>query len=163
MTINTIFGNSGSQKFGFLMSVNAVTVIFLTFVIINLTKKYRSLTNMIIAGLFYAIGFGSIALIKGSFSLFIISTILWSIGEIISATNKGTYIANNSPKNFRARFSAVDNISSALGGAIGTSLVGAYMDFHGLTAVWSLVFILACIGSFLMLILHIFTYMNKSL
>lgn len=161
MTLNNIFTNSGSQKYGFLMSINALTVIFLTFIVINLTKKYKPLTNMVASGVFYAIGLGSIGLIGGSYPLFIISTILWTIGEIISATNKGVYMANNSPKNFRARFSAVDNLSSALGGAIGTSLIGTYMDFYGVNAVWPLIFIIASFATFLMLLLHIFTFMKK--
>lgn len=42
-------------------------------------------------------------------------------------TNFGTYIANNSPRNYRPRFSALSNISSSIGGALGTSLMGVYI------------------------------------
>ena len=157
MMMNKVFNESGSRHFGTLMSVNALTVLFLTFVVIGLTKKFKTLTNMISAGLFYAFGFGMIGLIGGNFHLYIFSTILWTIGEILSATNKGVYIANNSPKNFRARFSAIDNLTSSIGAALGTLLIGKFMDHHSIDFVWPLIFLVVFIGTCLMAILRLYS------
>lgn len=159
MMMNKVFSENGSKNFGYLMSANAMTVIFLTFIIISITKKFKTLTNMIAAGLFYAVGFGMIGIIGGNFYLYIISTILWTIGEILSATNKGVYIANNSPKNFRARFSSIDNLTSSIGAALGTFLMGKFMDNHDINDVWPLIFIVVLIGACLMGVLRM--YSNK--
>lgn len=155
MMMNKVFNEKGPAKFGYLMSTNALTVIFLTFIIIGITKKFKTLTNMVSAGLFYAVGFGMIGIIGGNFYLYMFSTVLWTIGEILSATNKGVYIANNSPKNFRARFSSVDNLTSAIGAALGTFLIGKFMDHHAIEEVWSLLFIVVSIGTCLMAVLRI--------
>lgn len=156
ITMNNIFTINGSKNYGYLMSINAITVIFLTFIIIGITKKVKSLMNIIIAGIFYMIGFGMIGIIGNSFPLFIISTILWTLGEILNVTNNGVYIANNSPKNFRARISAVSNLTYALSMALGTSVVGKYMDHNGINQVWSLIFVVIFIGTCLMAVLHLY-------
>lgn len=156
LMMDKVFIESGATKFGFLMSLNACTVIFLSVFITSFTKKLHTLTNMIIAGILYAIGFGMIGIIN-SFPLFMLSTILWTIGEILTVTNFGVYVANNSPANYRARFSAVGNLSWATGAALGTSLIGKYIDLAGIASVWPLTFILACVATLLMGVLYIYS------
>ena len=72
MTINEVFKANGPSNYGYLMSINAVTVVFLTVIIITITKRFKTLLNVIFAGIFYMIGFGMIGVIGESFSLFII-------------------------------------------------------------------------------------------
>jgi predicted MFS family arabinose efflux permease len=156
MMMNEVFKKNGATYYGYLMSTNAITVILLTVLVIAITKRFKTLVNLIIAGIFYMIGFGMIGIIGTSFSLFIFSTILWSIGEVIAATNNGVYLANNSPKNFRARIGGVSNLLHALSNAVGTSVVGRYIDSYGINEVWSLVGIVVFIGIILMTILHIY-------
>jgi MFS family permease len=141
MMLNKVFPDQGPTYYGFLMSVNAITVIVLTIFIISLTKRFKPLVNIIFSGIFYMVGFGMIWVIH-SFWLYAISTALWTIGEILNMTNFGVYIANNSPKNFRARFNAVSSLSFSLGSTLGSSVMGAYVDYAGLDAVWPLVFVL---------------------
>ncbi|MDP4087880.1 MAG: MFS transporter [Bacillota bacterium] len=160
MMMNKVFKENGSGNFGYLMSVNALTVLLLTFIIIGITRRFKTLSNMISAGLFYAIGFGMIGIIRGNFELYIFSTILWTIGEILSATNKGVYIANNSPKNFRARFSSVDNLTSSIGSALGTYLIGRFLDHHAIEQVWTLIFVVVLMGTCLMAILRLYGKRN---
>jgi MFS family permease len=160
MTMNKLFLGNGPSQYGFLLSVNALTVIFLTIIILEITKKFRPLTNIILGGIFYTIGFGMIGLIH-SFSLFILSTILWSIGEILIVTNFNVYLANNSPKNFRARINAVGNLSWSAGGALGTSIMGFYINGFGIDKVWPLVFVISCISVGLMLMLQLYNLKIK--
>lgn len=155
LMINKLFLEKGAQYFGYLMSVNALTVITLSVIIIKLTKKNHSLTNVIIAGIFYAIGFGVIGIIR-AFPLFVLSTICWTIGEILMATNVGVYLADKSPVNFRARLSAVGNLTQAAGAVLGTSLMGKYISLAGINAVWKLTFELALVSAVLILALRLF-------
>lgn len=156
MMMNEVFKENGAANYGYLMSTNAITVIFLTVLVIAITQRFKTLVNIIIAGVFYMIGFGMIGVIGNSFLLFMASTILWTIGEVIAATNNGVYIANNSPKNFRARISGVSNLTNAFSKAVGTSVVGKYIDSYSINKVWELVFIVVFIGIVLMTILHMY-------
>jgi MFS family permease len=145
LTTDSVFGSTGASKFGFLMSTNAFTVLFCTVAVTSLTKHLKPLVNITIAGIFYAFGFGMLGLIN-SFPMFILSTIIWTIGEILVVTNFGVYLADNSPSNFRARFNAVGSLSWAIGAAFGTSIAGKFIQEIGLNYIWPLTFILSILG-----------------
>lgn len=149
ITLNNQFNENGAKVFGYLMSVNAITVIVFTAFITVLTKKYHQLTNMVLAGVAYAIGFGMIAFINGYIS-FMISTIIWTMGEILSSISSGVYLANNSPSNYRARINAISSMGWFIGSAISTSFSGAYIEMHGSKNIWILTFILSAVGAILM-------------
>lgn len=145
LTADAIFGESGASKFGILMSINAFTVLFCTVGVTSLTKRFRPLINITIAGIFYAVGFGMLGLVN-SYPLFITSTIIWTIGEILVVTNFGVYMADNSPSNFRARFNAVGSLSWSVGAALGTSVAGKFIEEIGLNYIWPLTFVLSIAG-----------------
>lgn len=154
MMLDNVFGSSGAGNFGIIMSFNALTVLVMTMFISHATRKWKPLSSIAFAGLMYALGFGMIIFIR-TLPLYILSTIIWTIGEIMIVTNFGVYIANNTPQNFRARFNAVTSLSWAAGAAMGTSLMGRYMDYFGIEAVWPLVFTLALLGSLGIYLLNI--------
>jgi len=156
MMLDSAFGSSGASNYGIIMSFNAVTVIVMTMFISSVTRKWKALSNIAMSGLMYAIGFGMVAFIR-SMPLYMLSTIIWTIGEIMMVTNFGVYIANNTPQNYRARFNAVASLSWAIGAAIGTSLIGRYMDYFGVKAVWPLMFFLGLMGAAGMYLLKIRT------
>lgn len=156
MMLDSVFGSSGASNFGIAMSFNAVTVITMTMVITHAIRKWKPLSAMAISGLLYAIGFGMITFIR-TMPLYILSTVIWTIGEIMIVTNFGVYIANNTPQNYRARFNAVSSLSWAIGAALGTSLIGRYMDYFGVQAVWPLIFFLGLLGSAGMYLLKVKT------
>jgi MFS family permease len=154
--LDSLFLTQGPEKFGLLMSVNALTVLILTMWVTHITKRFKHLTNMVIAGVLYAIGFGMVGQIR-TFYMFMISTVLWTLGEILMATNFGVYIANHSPRNYRARFSALSGLNKAIGGALGTSLMGLYIGLNGIKAVWNLTFVLSCTAAILMFLLSVYS------
>jgi len=145
LTTDEAFGESGASKFGVLMSINAFTVLICTVAVTSFTKRLKPLMNIALAGVFYAVGFGILGLID-SFPMFILSTIIWTIGEILVVTNFGVYLADNSPSNFRARYSAIGSLSWSIGGALGTSIAGKFIQETGLRYIWLLTFILSVIG-----------------
>ncbi|WP_291634292.1 MFS transporter [Clostridium sp.] len=157
--LDYVFGSRGAENYGILISFNAMTVLVMTIFITSKIRKWHPLSAIAIAGILYAIGFGMITFIQ-SMPFYILSTLIWTIGEIMVVTNFGVYIANNTPQNFRARFSAVTTLSFAIGAALGTSLMGKYMDILGVKAVWPLIFFLSLFGAVGMYILKIKTEEN---
>ncbi|MBH1940570.1 MFS transporter [Mobilitalea sibirica] len=146
LTADLVFGEAGASRFGLLMSINAFTVLFCTVAVTTVTKNLKPIINITIAGIFYAIGFGMLSFIQ-SYPMFILSTIIWTLGEILVVTNFGVYMAENSPSNFRARFSAVGSLSWSIGGALGTSIAGSFIELNGLKSIWLLSIILSLFGA----------------
>lgn len=81
ITLNAQFNNESAKLLGYIMSINAVTVLVLTIFIGFITKRNHQLTNMAFTGILYAIGFGMIGYID-NFNFFIISTIILSLIHI---------------------------------------------------------------------------------
>jgi MFS family permease len=132
--------------------VNCLEVIFLTTVITLLTRKLRAVYNVAIAGIFFGVGFGMLFFVK-SFWLFIISTLIWTVGEIINATNIGVYLANHTPISHRGRFNSMINIISGTGGALSPYLMGGFIAANGVTRVWPVMFFASLTAAFLMFLL----------
>jgi len=157
--LDYIFGDSGARNYGILISFNAIAVVSMTIFVTSKIRKWHPLSAIAMSGILYAIGFGMITFIH-TMILYILSTLIWTIGEIMIVTNFNVYIANNTPQNFRARFSAITSLSWAIGAALGTSLMGQYMDIFSVQAVWPLVFFLGLFGAAGMYILKIKTEKN---
>ncbi len=159
VTLNEIFNDQGAVLFGYLMSINAITVLVLTALITMITKKNNQLTNMIFAGILYAIGFGMIGY-ANSFVFFIISTVIWTMGEILTSISSGVFVANYSPCNYRARLNAVTTIGYSAGAAVSTAFSGVYIDSHGVRGIWSIVFLVSAVASIGMFFLK--KYMERA-
>lgn len=154
MLVNGLFGKTnGPEIYGSLMSVNAIVVITMTTIMINITKNFKPVQNLSFAGVFYAIGFGMMFFIR-SYPLFMVSTIMWTIGEILISTNTGVYIANHTPESHRGRFNGIFNVINGLGHALGPVLMGGYIAIFTIRAVWPLIFVIALAGAALMYALY---------
>lgn len=151
----TFGDNLGPEYFGYLMSFTGFVVITLTIPVIKATAKIRPVVNIAIAGVFYAVGFGMLGFVS-SFWLFLLSGLIFTIGEIIEATNAGVYVANHSPINHRGRFNAIIPLVTGMGATFGPKIFGEYIDSYGLTSMWVLCFVLSMISSIFMLWLRVF-------
>ncbi|NRT75391.1 MFS transporter [Clostridium beijerinckii] len=160
ITLNAQFNNESAKLLGYIMSVNAVTVLVLTIFIGFITKRNHQLTNMAFTGILYAIGFGMIGYID-NFNFFVISTIIWTLGEILSSISSGVYVANNSPSNYRARLNAIMNLGRFLGTALSTFFSGAYIQVYGYKTLWFLIFFISIISGILMFVLKIFSVKSE--
>jgi len=146
IVLNEVFGNDGARNYGFLMSLNAVTVLVLTMLISHATHRWHPLSSITLTGLLYAVGFGMIGLIS-DLPLFMLSTLVWTVGEILIVTNSGVFVASYTPQNYRARFNAAMSLSWCAGSVIGTSGMGVLMNMIGIRNVWAVVFFFGLAGA----------------
>jgi len=154
--IKEVFGmENGSKIFGTLMTTNAIVVVAMTVFITNITKKIRPILNISLAGIFCAVGFGMLYFSK-LFTLFILSTVIWTIGEILNVTNSGVYIANHTPMSHRGRFNSILPLISGAGWALAPYIMGGFIEKNGVRMVWPVTFILAIGSGLLMFVLYIF-------
>jgi len=162
LQITKAFGSGvGSKYFGFVMATNGITIIILTTFIIKITMKIPPVLNIAIAGIFYAIGFGMLGFVN-SFPLYILSAVLYTIGEILEATNAGVYIANHSPMNHRGRFNAIIPLITGVGASVGPYVFGRFLDAYGTEKLWVMCFVLLMISSVFMKWLRSFEIKQES-
>ena len=104
--LESIFGSKGTIFYGNLMTLNLGLLIFITLFFTSFFKKLNPVINVCISGILYAAGFGIIYTAE-TFLLFIISTIIWTFGQIINFIYSYVYMAEHSPITHRGRFSAL--------------------------------------------------------
>ena len=153
LQLGDIFGENAAIKFGWLMTVNTVLCSIMPMFLAPLFKKIKPSLCISLGGILYFIGFGMIYKIN-SFPLFIISTVLWTFGEILVATNTSVYIASQAPSTHRGRFNSIFPIIRKLGFIFGPFIAGIYVENLGIRNLWLLIGGLAFVGGILMYSLY---------
>lgn len=142
------------------MSVNCIVVVLMTTLLTTLTKRFKPILNTAFAALTYAIGFDMLYLIQ-QYSMLLLSTFIWTVGEILSTTNFQVYIADHSPITHRGRFNAVITFISRSGYTICPAVMGLYINKRGLTTSWLVIALLAVFSALCMLLLFVVEGLSK--
>ena len=150
---SALFGERGPGTFGLLASMNGLAVITLTTVVLHLTRRLAPVLTVALSGLFYAAGFGLIGLV-GSLPWLLLSTLIWTLGEILGATSTGAYIAGHSPLTHRGRINAIAPIIMWSGFAAGPPLAGRLAERFSLAVIWPWTFILSLAAALLLALLY---------
>ncbi|HLW21735.1 MAG TPA: MFS transporter [Sphaerochaetaceae bacterium] len=148
-----LYGEMGATLYGSIMSLNAIVVVLSNAFIVMFLRKFHPLRNIALAGLLYAIGFSCLGLVQQPHWFFVLATI-YTLGEVIDATNTHYYIANNTPISHRARFSAILPVIMGIGHAVAPLVGGQISSRYGLELLWILVGITALTGTIGVLILY---------
>ncbi len=149
LQLESLFGDRGAQSFGWVMTVNAVTVLLMTPFIIAITKKIHAIFNVAMAGGLFVIGFGAIYWASNLW-VFLATTIVWTFGEILSSTNANAYIASHSPQSHRARINSILPLVFGMGFGLAPMIMGQFIETYSIQNAWLLVMMLSATGAMLM-------------
>ena len=133
--LKSSFGSEGPVLYGSMMTFNAVIVILGTTLIIGLTKNMKPIIATLIAAVLYAVGFGGIYFGQ-VYYIIIITAFIWTVGEILGATNIDVYIAAHTPMSHRGRINSIVPIIMGAGHAISPYLMGQFIEHNSIRLVW---------------------------
>ncbi|MBN2658726.1 MAG: MFS transporter [Spirochaetales bacterium] len=140
LLLESRMGDGGARFFGIIMSANAVTVLVLTPLLTSVLHRVKPLVNMSLGQLCYAVGFGMLFLPYDNPGFYLISTVIWTLGEILNVINSGVFVANHTPVNYRGRFSAWFATSRTIGNTSGPLISGLILNSMGVSAIWLISF-----------------------
>jgi MFS family permease len=136
LQMNQLFGSLiGPERYGWIMTVNAVTVLLMTAFVTRWTLTWSRSVNMALGMVFYVIGFGVYAFCS-SFALFLAATFIWTIGEILLATNGNVFVNQHAPASHRGRFNSIVSVSMGFGSSIGPALGGLLLSVASFRTLW---------------------------
>jgi len=124
-----------SQMYGYILSLNAIMVVFMQFWITRKISGYRPMVLMFFGNILYAIGFSMYGFV-GSYPLFLLAMAIITIGEMISSPILQSIIARLAPEQMRGRYMAVFNLSFGAANAVGPLAAGIIMDNYNPNWVW---------------------------
>ena len=151
--LSELWGERGAEMFGSIMSLNAVVVLIATTGVLFVFGRFKPLYNMVFASLFFMLGFGMLNIVR-TFPLFLVSTVLWTLGEIIMVTNLSVFIANHTPISHRGRFNGLLSVIFGLGFTIGPYISGFVIEAIGIEGMWKITGIVAAVNAAMFLILY---------
>ena len=148
--LSKIYGLLGAKHYGFLTSFNGFVVIIMTPILTKYLSKTKNLKNILISGIFYTIGIGSLGFFS-SMSFFFVAIFIFTLGEIILTTNINTYIANNTPESHRGRMLGIIPILTGAGYVIGPPLIGELLKITSYAVIWRILSLIILVSTVLVL------------
>lgn len=136
LQMGVLFGEvDGIRGYGFLMTLNAVTVLVMTVLLTRLTIHRSRILNMSLAAWFYVIGFGLYAFAEASW-IFYLATFIWTNGEILMATNGNVFANQHAPASHRGRFNGVVSLLTGIGSTVGPYAGGLILLLASYRVLW---------------------------
>ena len=134
-----------AQGFGYMMSMNAAMVVLFQFWIIKRIKKYPPMLLMMIASIFYGIGYILYGFSSATIMFFVGMAII-TIGEMIQIPVAQALTAHFAPENMRGRYMAAYSLGWAIPNSVAPFLAGLVMDNYNPYWVWFIAGILAIVA-----------------
>lgn len=137
--LKDVFGpTAGPEAYGLAMSANGLTVVALTAFVTFASKRMAALAAVALGSTFYALGFGAYFW-ASTVPLVLAMTVVWTIGEILGATNGNAFIAERSPPAYRSRINSLVSLCYIAGNTVSPLAAGPLMRSLGSAAIWPLI------------------------
>lgn len=125
--MDRMFGENGTGRFAAVVTLNSLVIIAASWPLNHLTKKLKLMDSIILGAVFYIIGYGMLFFVK-SYWLILLSTVIWTFGEILANTYGNSFITQNVPKKFTGTYVAVYSVSIGVGSLAGPLFSGALLN-----------------------------------
>lgn len=127
--------NISSKGYGVMLSITGIEVVIFQFWVSRTIRKYSPFLMMMLAALFFMIGFSLIGFIHG-FAFFIVAVMIITIGEMIFFPTSSVLAANFAPEDMRGRYMAVSGLAWAIPATIGPGIAGLILDNYNPNLLW---------------------------
>ncbi len=135
---------------GLVYTINAVCILSLSFPIERFLRGREELRMMVLAGLLWTAGIGM--LLAGlSLATLLISTAVWTVGEIIASIVVPTFVSKRVAPECKGRMLAVTDAVRSVAGVSAPIGLGFLWDSAGVNAVLLALFALPAVGTLLYL------------
>lgn len=137
LQFTTLFGeNLGATRYAALMVLNALVVIVCTMPLTAITHRLSQPSVMGLAMLMYVVGY-SVYAFCSSYLLFLAATAIWTLGEILMATNTNVYLNRMCTFEQRPQANAYLHVASSLGSLASPALGGFLLHYQGFGVLWA--------------------------
>jgi MFS family permease len=127
--------NLSESLYGWLPTTNALMCVFVQLFVTRITRRFRPLPVAAIGMLTYALGVGSVALMK-SFQGFWASMVVMTFGELILIPTVSKYIADLAPVDMRGRYMSFYWFAWGIARATAPLIGGFLNDAISPRAIW---------------------------
>jgi MFS family permease len=124
-----------TQGFGFLLSLDAGTVVLFQFWVTRRVKDRPPMLMMALGTLFYLVGFTMYGFVS-AYALFVVAILLITVGEMIVMPVGQALVARFAPEDMRGRYMAFYGLCWTIPSAVGPWAAGLILDNFNPNWVW---------------------------
>ena len=144
----------GSKSYGLMLSITGLEVVVCQLWISRTIRKYPPFLMMMLAALFFMVGFTMIGFVRG-FMLFLLAVMIATIGEmILFPTNKALAI-NFAPPEMRGRYMAIYDFGWTIPATFGPAAAGLILDNYNPNLLWAVGGALCALSAISFYVLHL--------
>lgn len=136
LQMDEIFLEQGAVFFGMLTSTNACVVIFCTPILTQLTLKWADFDRLRMGAFLEIVGICSYFFYQDQFPLYVISMVVFTLGEIMMTLGRSPYISKRIPSSHRGRFTSIVNIFRTMCSSLGNTVVGKIVVLYSIKQGW---------------------------
>lgn len=140
------FAAEGARLFSLLVAVNGAVVILCTPFATARTERLHPLAGLAAGGALYTAAYLVFAAGSGM-PLYLAASVLFTLGEVLSTIQIGTFIADHTPAPCRGRMTALGNFVRGAGSASSPAVTGALLPGTGYRGAWLLTAVLMALGT----------------
>lgn len=156
--MDEVFLNQGAVFFGMLTSINGAVVICCTPILTQITLKWSDLERISLGMLLQVVGLCSYFFYQDKLPPYVISMVVFTLGEILNTLGNSPYISKRIPSSHRGRFTSINNIFTHGSSYIGNAFVGKIVVLYTFKEGWIVVF---AVGMVLMLFLAVYRGLDR--
>lgn len=145
-----LYGGNGARFYSLLNTLNAALVVFCTPLLTRFTVRFQSLAVVAGGGILYFFSFLAFAVFR-SMMFFVLSSIVFTIAEIITTIHIGTFIADHSPSAHLGRINSIATFTQGTANALAPMLMGYVLSATSYFWSWLLIAALILTGAVSML------------
>jgi len=134
------------RRYGWLPVTNALMCVFVQYPVTRVTRRFQPLPTLVVGMLVYAGGVGSVALMTGFWG-FLLSMIIFSLGELIVVPTATAYTANRASQDSRGRYMGIYWMCCGLARGIAPLIGGFLNDQVNPAAIWYGGFLLGLVSA----------------
>jgi MFS family permease len=139
--------------YGYLMSLNAIMVVFLQFSTTRRVSRYPAMLMMALGTALYAIAMSMFGVFD-TYGLFLLAIVVLTVGEMIIEPVSQAAVSRLAPHDMRGRYMAFFGFSWVFASATGPMLAGGIMDNFDPRWLWYASGLIGLVGVWVFLLLH---------
>jgi MFS family permease len=132
--------------FGLSITINTIMIVTMEIPISHMTSRFSHRLTMTLGAMFFAVGFGILALVHGRVGV-MLSVVIWTLGEIVLFPALITYIVDIAPSSRRGQYMGLYTMSMGVAFIVGPWAGAQVFEHHGARVLWLGTFIVGLISA----------------
>ena len=139
-----------TSVYGAVFAINTIMIIFIEVPLNSLMNDWNEKKSLAIGALLTGIGFGAMALAT-NLTLIIITTIIWTFGEMIFFPVSASHVSSLAPEKKRGEYMGYFQMMFSIAFLFGPWLGTLVFEFYGAAVLWTATFILGLTSALLLI------------